>query len=86
MEVLLSGHSFLPNDSDFGVIEMALRKYNLMYVPQDYHDETIKTCRKSNKFIVTKMKGEDFFSTKPLEEAIHKRLKNTNGEPAYEHN
>uniref|UniRef100_A0A1B0B9T7 Uncharacterized protein n=1 Tax=Glossina palpalis gambiensis TaxID=67801 RepID=A0A1B0B9T7_9MUSC len=42
---LLSGHSFLPNDSDFGMIEM------------------------------------DFFSTKPLEEAIHKRLKNTSGEP-----
>lgn len=77
---LLSGHSFLPNDSDFGVIEMALRKNNLMYVPQDYY-ETIKKCRKSNKFILTKMKREDFFSTKPLEEAIHKRLKNTSGEP-----
>ena len=29
---LLSGHTFLPNDSDFGVIEIALRKNNLEYV------------------------------------------------------
>uniref|UniRef100_A0A1B0FA47 Uncharacterized protein n=1 Tax=Glossina morsitans morsitans TaxID=37546 RepID=A0A1B0FA47_GLOMM len=77
---LLSEHSFLPNGSDSGVIEMALRKNNLIYVPQDYY-ETIKTCRKSNKFILTKMKREDFFSTKPLEEAIHKRLKNTSAQP-----
>ena len=41
---LLSGHSFLPNNSDIGVIEMALRKNNLMYVPpQDFY-ETIKYC------------------------------------------
>ena len=59
---------------------MALRKNNLMYVPQDFY-ETIKTCRKSNKFILTKMKREDFFSTTPLDEAIHRRLKNTSGEP-----
>ena len=55
---LLSGHSFLLNNSDFGVITMALRKNNLMYVPQDFY-ETIKTCRKSNKLILTKMKRED---------------------------
>ena len=41
------------SDSDFGLIEMALRKNNLMYVPQDYY-ETIKACRKSNKFILNK--------------------------------
>ena len=79
-KVSLSGHSFLPNDSDFGVLEMGLRKNNLMYVPRDFY-ETIKTCRKSNKFIFTKMKREDFFSTTPLDEAIHRRLKNTSGEP-----
>ena len=30
---------------------------------------------------MTKMKCEDFFSTTPLEEAIHRKLKNTRGEP-----
>ena len=67
------------SDSDFGVIEMTSRKNNLIYVPQDYY-ETIKACRKSNKFILTQMRREYFLSTKPLEEAIHKGLKNTSGE------
>ena len=62
---LLSELSFLPNDSDFGVIEMDLRKDNLRYVHQDFY-ETIKTCRKSNTIILTKMKREGFFSTTPL--------------------
>ena len=46
-----------------------------MYVPQDYY-ETIKTLRKLNKLILTKMKGMREY---PLEESIHKGLKNTNG-------
>ena len=51
-----------------------------MYVAQDYY-EIIKICRKSKKFILTKRKREDLFSTKPLEDAIHKILKNTSDEP-----
>jgi len=30
---LISGHSFLPNDRDFGVVEMSLKKNNLLFVP-----------------------------------------------------
>lgn len=35
---LISGHSFLPNDRDFGVIEMSLKRNQLLYVPQDYYN------------------------------------------------
>lgn len=76
---LISGHSFLPNDRDFGVVEMALKKNNLLFVPQDYY-KIIKNCRKGNNFIVTEMKQEDFVSTKLLEDAIFKRVKNSDGE------
>lgn len=48
---LLSGHSYLPNDADFGIIEMALRKKNFLYTPQDYYD-VITQCRKHDKFIL----------------------------------
>ena len=72
-------HKFLLS-GDFGVINMALRKNYVMYFHQDYY-ETIKPCRKSKIFILTKMKREDLFSTKPLKEAIHRRLKNTSDEP-----
>ena len=68
------------SDSNFEVIEMALRKNSLMYALQDF-SKTIKTCRKNNKFILTKIKCEDFFAKTLLEEAIHRRLKVTSGEP-----
>lgn len=76
---LISGHSFLPNDRDFGVIEMSLKRNQLLYVPQDYYN-IIKKCRKGNTFILNEMKQEDFISTRLLEEAVYKRSKNTNGE------
>lgn len=34
---LISGHSYLCNDRDIGVIEMAIRKTNNLYVPNDYY-------------------------------------------------
>lgn len=77
---LLSGHSYLPNDADFGIIEMALRKMNFVYTPQDYYN-VIAQCRKQDKFILHEMKRENFISTKNLQNAIKKQIKkNTNGE------
>lgn len=77
---LLSGHSYLPNDADFGIIEMALRKKNFLYTPQDYYD-VITQCRKHDKFILHEMKRENFVSIKNLQSAIKKQIrKNTNEE------
>nr|XP_012148112.1 PREDICTED: uncharacterized protein LOC105663491 [Megachile rotundata] len=77
---LLSGHSYLPNDADFGIIEMALRKKNFLYTPQDYYD-VITQCRKHDKFILHEMKRENFVSIKNLQNAIKKQTrKNSNGE------
>lgn len=76
---LISGHLFLPNDRDFAVVEMALKKNNLLYVSQDYY-KIIKKCRKGNNFILNEMRQEDFVSTKLLEDAIFKRVKNSDGE------
>ena len=66
---LISGHSYLLNDADFGVIEMALRKKNFLYTPEDCY-EIIKQCRRNNKFNLYKMKRENFISTKYLENAF----------------
>ncbi|KAI4482024.1 hypothetical protein M0804_009043 [Polistes exclamans] len=71
---LLSGHSYLPNDADFGIIEMALRKMNFVYTPQDYYN-VIAQCRKQNKFILYEMKRENFILTKNLQNAIKKQIK-----------
>lgn len=76
---LYSGHSYLPNDADFGTIEKSIRKKNLLYIPTDYYT-IIQQCRKHKKFILHEMKRDDFVSTKSLENAILRRRKNTNGE------
>ena len=61
-------------------LSLALRENNLMCGRQDFY-ETRKTCRKTNKLLLIKMKRKDFFSTKSLEKAIHRRLNNTSEEP-----
>jgi len=71
---LISGHSYLPNDADFGIIEMALRKKNFLYT--HYYD-IIKQCRQHNKFILHEMKRENFVSTKNLQNAIKKHEEET---------
>ena len=60
---LLPGHSFLVIDSALGVIGIASRENNLMYVNQNFF-EAIKTCQKDNKFILTNMKRVHFFQPK----------------------
>lgn len=76
---LVPGLSFLSNDRDFGVVEMSLKKNDLLFIPQDYYN-VIKKCWKGNNFILNKMKQEDFISTRFLEDAVFKRVKNFNGE------
>lgn len=61
---LLSGHSYLPNDADLGIAEMALRRNNFLYTAQDYYD-VIKQCRQNKKNYFTqnerKMQGYGAF-------------------------
>lgn len=70
---LVPGHSYLPNDGDFGSVESAA-KGKIIYVPENWHDIMAK-CRNKKKFIVSEMKNEDFFSTANLERNMSKRKK-----------
>src|SRR5258705_4885300 len=56
---MASGHSYLPNDQDFGVIERAKPKTQEVFVPAHWHTiiETAKRC--SPKFKVVKMASSD---------------------------
>jgi len=78
---LESGHSFLPNDSDFGDIEKRLKHHSEVYIPQQYYD-VIREARSSSKpFKVVEMTQDDFFSTATLEKAIVNRKTSTSKEP-----
>lgn len=69
---LVSGHSFLPCDQDFGLVEKQKKCNSEIHVPDDWKS-VITSARKRNPFqIVNKIKN-DFFSTKSLEKQITNR-------------
>lgn len=74
---LVSGHSFLPNDSDFGSVELAAKK-KIIFVPEDWY-KIMKECRRNKSFSVVHMKRDEFLSTVPLEQGVVKRKTDTNG-------
>jgi hypothetical protein len=75
---MISGHSYLPNDADFGLIEVAA-KGKPIYLPEHWYG-CMASARKKNKFLVVEMRKEDFVSTGPFQKAITKRKKNTDDE------
>lgn len=77
---LESGHSFLPNDSDFGDIEKRLKYHPEVYVPKHWYDIIAEARSGSKPFIVHQMKQEDFLSTTTLETAIVNRKTTVDGQ------
>lgn len=71
---LVSGHSYLPNDQDFGLVEKNKKHYKNIYVPNDWVQVVLET-KKKNPFRVVVMSSSDFFSTKELEKALTNRKK-----------
>lgn len=65
------GHSYLPNDSDFGLIE---KKAHLQREISSFHDwvDIVKTAKRK-PFQVLVMQHEDFLSTASLENCVTKR-------------
>lgn len=77
IKFLVSGHSYLPNDWDFAVIESHARKIQSIYSPNDWYN-IIRTSKNRTPFNVIKMTHQDFVSTKPLENAIvNRKITNT---------
>lgn len=69
---LVSGHSYLPCDQDFGVIEKEKKFHKDIFLPEHW-TTVIKSARKKNPFLTVEMTSDDFFSTKTLENAITNR-------------
>ena len=65
---MLPGHSYLPNDRDFGNIELAKKKKQAIYTPDDWY-ALVQEARRRNPFSVCEMKSEDFVSIKKSEVA-----------------
>lgn len=74
---LESGHSFLPNDTDFSKIEYELKHHERVYTAEEYMN-IMKICKKKHPLQVTRMKTEDFLGTKKIEKKIVNRKICTN--------
>ena len=70
---MVSGHSYLPNDRDFGCVDTARRKQQHIFVPDDWFDLVVK-ARHINPFVVVCMSCADFVSVSHLTENITNRL------------
>ena len=75
---MISGHSCLPNDRDFGHVEHSRKKTQYIYVPEDW-EQVVTQARQKNPFHVCRMKREDFVSLKPFKAVTVNRKKNTVG-------
>ena len=76
LRFMIPGHSFLPNDSEFGDVECHLKTHQRVYTDDDYVD-IMKKSRRKHPFIVTKMSCEEFLSSESLESNITNRKSNT---------
>jgi hypothetical protein len=75
---MISGHSYLPNDRDFGHIELSRKKTTHIYIPDDW-EKVVVEARHKNPFQIRRMKRENFVSLKDLKKAIVNRKVNTLG-------
>ncbi|KAJ8876504.1 hypothetical protein PR048_020949 [Dryococelus australis] len=62
---LVSGLSFLPNNSDLASMELAAKGKTINVVENRY--DIMASCRQKKKFIVCQMQADEVYSTKPLE-------------------
>ncbi|CAH0587826.1 unnamed protein product [Chrysodeixis includens] len=72
LKYLESGHTFLPNDTDFSKIEAQLKYHERIYTADEYI-AVIKKSKKKNPLQVQRMEKKDFFSTKKIEKNIVNR-------------
>lgn len=57
LKFLVSGHSFLPNDTNFAFIEFALKKLVRLYTAVDDYILVMKTCNNKKYLIIIPLKS-----------------------------
>ena len=58
---MTTGHSYLPNDKDFGVFELAITRTSELYVPEQWCS-VVRNCNHTNPFTVNNMSQDKFVS------------------------
>lgn len=74
LRFLESGHSFLPNDSEFGDVECLIKENEKVYTLENYI-EIMQECRTVNQFQVNRMLPQDLVSVQDLVDFTTNRKK-----------
>ena len=69
---MVSGHSYLPNDRDFGSIETAKRQAGQVYVPEEWY-QLVRDSRRANAFHVEEMERDNFVSLASVKENVNRK-------------
>lgn len=72
LKYMVSGQSFLPNDSDFASIESYAKKKLMSIYHHSQWNDAIIQCRNKNKLHITSMTCKDLKSTKELCDVVTK--------------
>lgn len=56
----IRGHSFLPNDQDFGVVKKKIKKCDRIYVPDEYYSIMSEACEKFSVYMLSTREVVDF--------------------------
>ena len=75
---MVSGHSYLPNDRDFGKVENAKKRHENVYTPQQWM-KIVEEANRKKAFNVVPMKTEDFVGVSDYKKQIVIRKKDTAG-------
>ena len=78
---MVSGHSYLPNDRDFGGVESARRRQSQIFIPEHWY-RLVEKARRTNPFTVVRMSASDFVSVNRLTENITNRKTDADGNKA----
>ena len=76
---LVLGHTLLPCNRSFGVIDRARRHAMNIFVPEDWC-HLVETRRRQNPFKVIRMKQDDFYTFKSVEQCMRKRTTTEDGQ------
>lgn len=69
----IRGHSFLPCDRDFGVLKKSIRRFDRVYIPEEY-EEIISSCRKNKPFAYQQIRYSDILDFKRWWPEFYKKI------------
>jgi len=76
----VQGHSFHPNDSEFGDVKCAMKQQQRLYLPEDII-AVMRDCHRKNKFTVSTLSQNDFVTCRELENRLVNRKHDVSGMP-----